>query len=57
MDAVEIANPAYMLYPISPTFHGRDIFAPAAAHLALGVPLSELGPVIDPAGLVRLELP
>lgn len=56
-DAVEIVNPAYMLAPVSPTFHGRDVFAPAAAHLALGVPLAELGPVVDPTGLVRLELP
>ena len=35
-DAVEITNPAVMLEAVSPTFHGRDIFAPAAAHLALG---------------------
>lgn len=40
---------------VSPTFHGRDIFAPAAAHLCAGVPLSELGsPLIHP---VRLPLP
>jgi hypothetical protein len=56
-DAVEIANPDYMLTPVSPTFHGRDVFAPAAAHLARGVPLAELGPPVDGARLVRLELP
>lgn len=56
-DAVEIANPKYMLSPVSPTFHGRDVFAPAAAHLALGVPLAELGPSVSLATLVRLELP
>ena len=39
------------------TFHGRDIFAPAAAHLAAGVPLAELGPAVDPATLVRLDVP
>jgi S-adenosyl-L-methionine hydrolase (adenosine-forming) len=55
--AVEIANPDYMLAPVSRTFHGRDIFSPAAAHLAAGVELGELGPALDPAGLVRLEVP
>jgi len=53
----ELANPAYALESISRTFHGRDIFAPAAAHLARGVPIGELGPPIDPDALVRLELP
>jgi S-adenosyl-L-methionine hydrolase (adenosine-forming) len=42
---------------VSRTFHGRDLFSPAAAHLALGVPLGELGPPIDEDALVRLELP
>lgn len=48
-DAYEISNPAYRLEPVSDTFHGRDIFTPAAAHLAsslepecLGEPLNEL---------------
>ncbi len=53
--AVSIEAPAYRLPGVSQTFHGRDIFAPAAAHLASGVPLERLGPAIaDP---VRLELP
>jgi S-adenosyl-L-methionine hydrolase (adenosine-forming) len=56
-EGVEITNPAVMLNPISPTFHGRDIFAPAAAHLAVGMALSELGPPVEPTELVRLELP
>jgi hypothetical protein len=43
--------------PVSATFHGRDLFAPAAARLAGGVPLSELGPVIDPAELVIAPAP
>jgi S-adenosyl-L-methionine hydrolase (adenosine-forming) len=55
--AVEIANEAYMLVPVSRTFHGRDIFAPASAHLARGVALEELGPPVDRGALVRLELP
>ncbi len=42
----EIANPKYMLPKISATFHGRDIFAPAAAHLSKGVPPSEFGPEV-----------
>jgi S-adenosylmethionine hydrolase len=57
VEAAEITNPAFLLEPISPTFHGRDIFSPAAAHLARGVPLAELGPRLDPALLIRLELP
>ena len=56
-EAVEIANEAYMLEPVSHTFHGRDIFSPAAAHVASGVELAKLGPVLDPAGLQRLEVP
>ncbi len=40
---------------MSATFHGRDIFAPVAAHLAAGVPLAELGDPVDPAELVRIE--
>ena len=56
-DAYELANPAYALETISRTFHGRDLFAPAAAHLAAGVSLEELGPPIDPGQLVRLDLP
>ena len=55
--AHELANPAYALETVSRTFHGRDLFAPAAAHLARGVPLDELGPPIDPQALVRLDVP
>src|ERR671929_935574 len=47
-EAHELANPAYALERVSRTFHGRDLFAPAAAHLALGVPAAELGPPLDP---------
>jgi S-adenosylmethionine hydrolase len=56
-EAHEIVNPEYALAPVSRTFHGRDIFAPAAAHLASGVAPAELGPPIDAGALVRLELP
>jgi S-adenosylmethionine hydrolase len=42
---------------VSRTFHGRDLFSPAAAHLALGVELAELGPPIAADALARLDLP
>ena len=42
---------------MSRTFHGRDVFAPVAAHLASGVDLADLGPPLDPAELVRPNLP
>jgi S-adenosyl-L-methionine hydrolase (adenosine-forming) len=45
----ELANPKFMLPKISSTFHGRDIFAPAAAHLDLGVKPQEVGPEITDA--------
>jgi S-adenosylmethionine hydrolase len=53
----ELANPAYALDTVSRTFHGRDLFSPAAAHLALGVDPEQLGPPLDPETLVRLDLP
>jgi S-adenosylmethionine hydrolase len=55
--AHELANPAYALETISRTFHARDLFSPAAAHLACGVSLEELGPPIAADALVRLDLP
>jgi hypothetical protein len=52
---VELTNPNYLRPTMSATFHGRDVFAPVAAHLARGMALEELGdPVSDP---VRLSLP
>jgi S-adenosyl-L-methionine hydrolase (adenosine-forming) len=56
-EAHELANPEYALESVSRTFHGRDLFSPAAAHLALGIPLSALGPPIDPDALARLDIP
>jgi len=41
-----ITNPRYLREPVSATFHGRDVFAPAAAHLSLGVPANELGDAV-----------
>jgi S-adenosylmethionine hydrolase len=52
----ERAQP-YFRQPLSATFHGRDVFAPIAAHLAAGVPLDALGDEVPPDNLVRLPLP
>jgi S-adenosylmethionine hydrolase len=52
-----IDNIQYRLPVLTSTFHGRDLFAPAAAHLALGVPLEALGPELDPNDLVTIDWP
>ena len=58
VEAVELTNPKYWRTPTpSTTFHGRDIFASAGAHLASGIPLEQLGEVIDPETLVQLTIP
>lgn len=57
LNAVELANADYWRVPQpSATFHGRDIFAPAAAHLANGVPIDRLGPTVNPQSLIQLPL-
>ena len=53
--AVSLDDPAYALPVISRTFHGRDRFAPAAAHLSRGVPVDRLGPPVT--GPVRIRWP
>jgi S-adenosyl-L-methionine hydrolase (adenosine-forming) len=53
--AVELRAPRYRRARVSATFHGRDIFAPAAAHLWRGVKLESLGPPVR-EGLTHLEL-
>jgi S-adenosyl-L-methionine hydrolase (adenosine-forming) len=55
--AVEITSPDIVLAPISPSFHARDVLAPAAAHLAAGVDLETLGPPIERATLAALTIP
>lgn len=52
-----VENRTYFLEPVSHTFHGRDIFAPVAAHLTLGVTPEELGPQVPLADIVRVEFP
>ncbi len=47
VEAVHITNPAFWRPGVSATFHGRDIFAPVAAHLSLGIPPAEFGEAID----------
>ena len=53
----ELRDPRFRRATTSRTFHGRDVFAPAAAHLAQGVPLEELGPPVAPDTLVSLAIP
>ncbi len=55
LTVVSLENPAYFRAEISATFHGRDIFAPVAAHLSRGTRLQELGPPV--AEPVRLSIP
>ena len=54
VQAYELQNPAFQLGEVSKTFHGRDIFAPACAHLARGADPASFGDEIDPNDLVRL---
>jgi S-adenosyl-L-methionine hydrolase (adenosine-forming) len=56
-DVVELSRSPFRLEPLSATFHGRDLFAPVAAHLALGATLAEAGEPLDPASLTALDLP
>jgi len=56
-EAVNLNNPRYRLPKVSATFHGRDIFAPAGAYLAKGVPLKELGQPIDVEDLITFPIP
>ncbi|HSV92572.1 MAG TPA: SAM-dependent chlorinase/fluorinase [Desulfobacterales bacterium] len=50
-----LENPAWRLAAVSPTFHGRDIMAPAAARLCRGADPAEFGPEVDPRAVVRLQ--
>jgi S-adenosylmethionine hydrolase len=55
--AVDVSRSPHRLEPVSATFHGRDIFAPVAAHLALGAALEDSGDPLDPRDLATVELP
>lgn len=57
VEAVDITRSPHRLEPVSATFHGRDLFAPVAAHLAAGAELANAGEAVEPDSLRRLELP
>ena len=52
---IELTNSEYFLQPTGSTFHGRDIFAPAAAHLSRGVPIAAFGG--QSSSLIELHVP
>jgi S-adenosylmethionine hydrolase len=54
---VDITRSQHRLEPVSATFHGRDIFAPVAAHLASGAELADAGDPLEPRGLAIVDLP
>jgi S-adenosyl-L-methionine hydrolase (adenosine-forming) len=55
--AYELRDSGHFLHPVSPTFHGRDVFAPVAARLCTGLRPAELGPEVPPERLVSLPKP
>jgi S-adenosyl-L-methionine hydrolase (adenosine-forming) len=54
---VELTDPTWFSPVVSPTFHGRDIFTPVAARLALGADVTAAGSTVDPGTVVRLPDP
>ena len=57
MRAVLLTNREYHLHPVSHSFHGRDVFSPVAAHLAVGLELDELGEDVAPDSLSSIDFP
>jgi S-adenosylmethionine hydrolase len=57
LEAVAITNPEYWHHPVSSTFHGRDIFAPVAAHLSLGVSLHKFGDSMSQVHVFNIPRP
>jgi len=57
LEAVALTEPRFWRSPVSPTFHGRDIFAPVAARLSLGLPLTDFGEVITSVTMLPLPQP
>jgi S-adenosyl-L-methionine hydrolase (adenosine-forming) len=55
--AVDVTRSPHRLEPVSATFHGRDLFAPVAAHLAAGAELADAGDPVEPDELERVALP
>ena len=56
-EAVDVSASPHRLEPVSATFHGRDVFAPVAAHLARGAALGTVGRPVDQRGLATVRLP
>jgi S-adenosylmethionine hydrolase len=54
--AAAIEDSRFTLFPVSRTFHGRDVFSPCAAHLARGTAVQDVGPTIEPNELHTLEI-
>jgi S-adenosyl-L-methionine hydrolase (adenosine-forming) len=57
IEAVAITNPQYFRSPVSNTFHGRDIFAPVAAYLSLGIPLKSFGKAVTTIEILPVQKP
>ena len=57
IDSVAIQNSLYYLPEVSNTFHGRDVFAPVAAHLSLGVSLEDIGPPVQTLVQLPIQVP
>ncbi|MGQ0793188.1 MAG: SAM hydrolase/SAM-dependent halogenase family protein [Deltaproteobacteria bacterium] len=55
--AFEISNPKFMSSSVSQTFHGRDIFAPAAAHISLGAGIEDLGGIVEKTAEISIPKP
>ena len=57
LEAVAITRPQFWRSPVSPTFHGRDIFSPVAARLSLGVPATDFGETVTSVTMLPLSHP
>ena len=57
LHAVSLTNPRFWHHPVSPVFHGRDIFGPAAAHIVTGIDLMALGQPLVEEELTRIPVP
>lgn len=57
LEAVAITRPKYWRSPVSPTFHGRDIFSPVAARLSLGAPATDFGETVTAVTMLPLSHP
>ena len=56
-EAVSLTNKEYWRHPVSATFHGRDVFAPVAAHLSLDIPITEFGEKVDSLTVFPIPVP